>query len=71
MTTALFSIWDAGVAALPFEWARYEFMRVALLAVLLISPLLGALGTVLLINEDIFYEKASRIQCLAIQPVNK
>jgi len=58
MTTALFSIWDAGVAALPFEWARYEFMRVALLAVLLISPLLGALGTVVVANRMAFFSEA-------------
>ncbi len=58
MISAFFSIWDAAVAALPFEWARYEFMRVALLAVLLISPLLGGLGTVVVANRMAFFSEA-------------
>lgn len=58
MISSLFSIWDSGVAALPFEWARYEFMRVALLAVLLISPLLGGLGTVVVANRMAFFSEA-------------
>lgn len=58
MISAFFLIWDAAVAALPFEWARYEFMRVALLAVLLISPLLGGLGTVVVANRMAFFSEA-------------
>jgi len=46
MIESVFAPWHAAVSALPFEWARYGFMRLALLAVLLVSPLLGALGTV-------------------------
>lgn len=50
--------WHSAVAALPFEWARYGFMRLALLAVLLISPLLGALGTVVVANRMAFFSEA-------------
>jgi zinc transport system permease protein len=50
--------WHAAVSALPFEWARYGFMRLALLAVLLVSPLLGALGTVVVANRMAFFSEA-------------
>ena len=29
---------------LPFSWAKYTFMKNALLAILMITPLLGMLG---------------------------
>ena len=58
MMSVIFSIWNAGVSALPFEWARYEFMRIALLAVLLLSPLLGGLGTVVVANRMAFFSEA-------------
>ena len=58
MMNGIFSIWNAGVSALPFEWAHYEFMRIALLAVLLLSPLLGGLGTVVVANRMAFFSEA-------------
>lgn len=56
--TALLSFWHDAVSALPFEWAGYEFMRMALLAVLFVSPLLGALGTVVVANRMAFFSEA-------------
>ena len=56
--TALLSFWHDAVSALPFAWAGYEFMRMALLAVLFVSPLLGALGTVVVANRMAFFSEA-------------
>ena len=58
MIDSVFAPWHAAVSALPFEWARYGFMRLALLAVLLVSPLLGALGTVVVANRMAFFSEA-------------
>ncbi len=58
MIETVLAPWHAAVAALPFEWARYGFMRLALLAVLLVSPLLGALGTVVVANRMAFFSEA-------------
>ena len=58
MIESVFAPWHAAVSALPFEWARYGFMRLALLAVLLVSPLLGALGTVVVANRMAFFSEA-------------
>jgi zinc transport system permease protein len=58
MIESVFTPWHAAVSALPFEWARYGFMRLALLAVLLVSPLLGALGTVVVANRMAFFSEA-------------
>lgn len=40
---------------LPFEWARHEFMQNALWAVLLITPLFGMLGTMVVNNRMAFF----------------
>ena len=58
MIESLLAPWHAAVLALPFEWARYGFMRLALLAVLFVSPLLGALGTVVVANRMAFFSEA-------------
>lgn len=58
MTASFLSAWHQAVSALPFEWADYGFMRLALLAVLLVSPLLGALGTVVVANRMAFFSEA-------------
>ncbi len=58
MIESVFAPWHAAVSALPFEWARYGFMRLALLAVLLVSPLFGALGTVVVANRMAFFSEA-------------
>jgi zinc transport system permease protein len=40
---------------LPFEWADHLFMKNALLAVLLVSPLFGILGTMVVNNRMAFF----------------
>lgn len=49
--------WWYGVIgmALPFEWADHSFMKNALLAVLLASPLYGILGTMVVSNRLAFF----------------
>ncbi len=42
-------------AVLPFEWARNDFMKNALLAVLLLTPLMGVLGTMVVSNRMAFF----------------
>jgi zinc transport system permease protein len=46
------------LANLPFEWARYEFMRNALVAVLLVSPLFALMGTLVVNNRMAFFSDA-------------
>lgn len=43
---------------LPFEWINFNFMKNALLAVLLISPLLGLTGTMIVNNKMSFFSDA-------------
>ncbi len=45
-------------AMLPFDWARYDFMIHALLAVIIISPLFGVLGTMIVNNRMAFFSEA-------------
>lgn len=45
-------------AVLPFAWAKHEFMKHALLAVLLMTPLLGLLGTVIVQKKMAFFSDA-------------
>jgi len=58
MSALLLEPWHRVLSALPFAWTQYEFMRLALLAVLFISPLLGALGTVVVANRLAFFSEA-------------
>jgi zinc transport system permease protein len=58
MNGAWLELWHRAVSLLPFEWADYAFMRLALLAVLFIAPLLGALGTVVVANRMAFFSEA-------------
>lgn len=43
---------------LPFAWAQYTFMLNALLAVLLVTPLFGILGTMVVNNKMAFFSDA-------------
>jgi len=43
---------------LPFEWLSYTFMKNALLALLLITPLFGLLGTMAVNNKMAFFSDA-------------
>ena len=49
---AIYSIMDA---ILPFSWLSFDFMKNALLAVLLITPLFGILSTMVVSNHMAFY----------------
>lgn len=40
---------------LPFEWVRHEFMKNALLGVLLVTPIFGLLGTMIVNNRMAFF----------------
>lgn len=58
MNEAWLEPWHRAVSLLPFEWAGFSFMRLALLAVLFIAPLLGGLGTVVVANRLAFFSEA-------------
>ena len=51
-------IYAAMDALLPFEWISYTFMKNALLAMLLITPLFGLLGTMAVDNKMAFFSDA-------------
>lgn len=46
------------IAFLPFEWAQYTFMQNALLAVIIIAPLLALLGCMVISNQMTFFSDA-------------
>jgi len=43
---------------LPFQWVEFTFMKNALLAILLITPLFGLLGTMIVSNKMAFFSDA-------------
>lgn len=43
---------------LPFSWVDYEFMKNALIAVLIITPLFGIMGTLIVNNRMAFFSDA-------------
>ena len=55
MMDTLYAIMDT---LLPFEWLSYTFMKNALLAMLLIAPLFGLLGTMAVDNKMAFFSDA-------------
>lgn len=53
------SIWYSIIDFLfPFEWAQYNFMKNALLGVLLVTPMFGILGTMVVNNKMAFFSDA-------------
>lgn len=40
---------------LPFQWVQYDFMKNALIAILLVTPLFGILGTMVVNNKMAFF----------------
>ena len=52
------SFWHTLMMSLPFEWAQYDFMHFALLAVLLITPLLAVMGCLVINNHMAFFSEA-------------
>ena len=51
-------VWNVLMDLLPFEWADHGFMRSALLAVLVISPLFGLLSTMVVESRMSFFSDA-------------
>jgi zinc transport system permease protein len=51
-------LWHTLISQMPFEWAHYEFMRNALLAVLLVSPLFALLGCMVINSQMTFFSEA-------------
>ncbi|MEF2795270.1 MAG: metal ABC transporter permease, partial [Hydrogeniiclostridium sp.] len=51
----LYSVIDA---LLPFEWTEFHFMKNAFVAVLLITPLFGLVGTMIVNNRMSFFSDA-------------
>lgn len=52
----MLEIWYEAVdILLPFEWTKYYFMKNALLAVILLTPLFGLLGTMVVSNRMAFF----------------
>lgn len=47
--------WYKLVDLLPFSWTHYVFMKNALLAVLLVTPLFAVLGTMVVSNRMVFF----------------
>lgn len=52
------NFWHDLIGHLPFEWTQYAFMRTALLAVLIVSPLFGLIGTLVVNNRMAFFSDA-------------
>ena len=51
-------LWHTLIKALPFEWAEYEFMRNALLAVIVSAPVFAVMGTLVVNNRMAFFSDA-------------
>ena len=52
------SLWHDLIGRLPFEWAQFAFMRTALLAVVVVSPLFALMGTLVVNNRMAFFSDA-------------
>jgi len=52
---AVIEAWYKLISMLPFDWAHYVFMKNALLAVLLVTPLFALLGTMVVSNRMVFF----------------
>jgi ABC-type Mn2+/Zn2+ transport systems, permease components len=52
------SIYHIMELLLPFSWVKYDFMKNALIATLLIAPLFGILGTMIVNNRMAFFSDA-------------
>ncbi|HPA16983.1 MAG TPA: metal ABC transporter permease [Verrucomicrobiae bacterium] len=57
--------WHALVGGLPFEWARYAFMRNALFAIIIVSPLFSLMGALVVSQRLAFYSDAVGHSALA------
>jgi zinc transport system permease protein len=59
------NIWYSLIDWLPFSFIQYDFMKNALLAVILIAPLFGLAGTMVINNRMSFYSDALGHSALA------
>ena len=48
-------LWYRAVDLLPFSWASYEFMKNALLSVIIVTPCFGLVGTMVVGNRMAFF----------------
>ena len=58
---------------LPFEFINYEFMKNALIAIVLISPIFAILGTMIVNNKMAFFSDAlghSALTGIALRKLN-
>lgn len=51
----ILTAWQHAIAALPFAWTEYEFMRTALLGVIIVAPLFALVGTMVINNRMAFF----------------
>lgn len=51
-------IYECMETLLPFSWVSFDFMKNALLAILIITPLFGLLGTMIVSNKMAFFSDA-------------
>lgn len=47
--------WHAAISLLPFSWTEFEFMRNALLGVIIVAPLFALVGTMVINNRMAFF----------------
>jgi len=52
------TLYDILEKLFPFSWIEYNFMKNALLAVIIITPLFGILGTMIVNNRMAFFSDA-------------
>jgi zinc transport system permease protein len=52
------NLFQTVISRLPFEWAQFEFMRNALLAVIIVAPLFALIGTLVVNNRMAFFSDA-------------
>lgn len=52
------NFWYELIAVLPFDWAQYRFMQQALLAAIILCPLLAFLGCMVVNNQMAFFSDA-------------
>lgn len=43
------------ISLMPFDWAKYHFMQNAMLAVIIVTPMFGMLGTIVVNNRMAFF----------------
>ena len=52
------TLYDVMEKLLPFSWVEYNFMKNALIAIIIITPLFGILGTMVINNRMAFFSDA-------------